>query len=417
MNHRAKPNLSRLGRDVLFFNLTDPGKYVLTALAMATLTGSLTLSIPVYHVFVGMVCLWLISFLASVPFRPKVSVEGDFPPRVIAGRAFTGEFRVTNESRRPALDLSLGVYPLPVGMRQVEPVASVPQLARGQTVRLSMKLQARRRGVYSIDGPRPFTTFPFNLRRNGPPPRRGRSVIALPEFHPLLHVDIPAQARHQPGGIALTSNIGESPEYIGNREYRPGDSTRRIDFRAWARLAQPAVKEYQEEYYCRIALVLDTFIDSPWWRPRRLIYPNLEAAVSLSAAVADALSRGEYIIDIFAAGPELYVFRAGRHTTHFENVLEILAGVGPCRRNPFEIVTPALADELSNISSVICVLLDWDAPREQLVRRAAEAGCAPKVLIVRDGPTSLPIAGAELWGYSVTQLTPADVRRGALEVL
>jgi hypothetical protein len=74
---------------------------------------------------------------------------------------------------------------------------------------------------------------------------------------------------------------------------------------------------------------------------------RLEAAISLSASVADALSRGEYLIDLFAAGPELYVFRAGRHTAHFENILEIVACVEACRRNPFETIAPALADELT----------------------------------------------------------------------
>ena len=73
-------------------------------------------------------------------------------------------------------------------------------------------------------------------------------------------MDLDVGKRYQPGGIALTSHIGESPEYIGNRDYRPGDSLRRIDPRAWARLATPIVREYSEEYYCRIALVLDTYV-------------------------------------------------------------------------------------------------------------------------------------------------------------
>ena len=34
-------------------------------------------------------------------------------------------------------------------------------------------------------------------------------------------------------------------------------------------------------------------------------YPDLEAAVSLTAAIADAMNRGEALIDIFAAGPQL----------------------------------------------------------------------------------------------------------------
>ena len=176
------------------------------------------------------------------------------------------------------------------------------------------------------------------------------------------------------------------------------------------------MREFQEEYYCRVALVLDTFV------PRRLFvprggYPELEAAVSLSSSVADALSRGEYIIDIFAAGPELYVFRAGRHTAHLESVLEILAGVDECKRDPFEVVAPALADELGSISTVVCVFLDWDPSREALLRTALEAGCSAKTFIVRDKPTSHPYAPAEDWAGPITQLSLADIRNGGIERL
>ncbi len=73
--------------------------------------------------------------------------------------------------------------------------------------------------------------------------------------------------------------------------------------------------------------------------------------MSLAASVTGALSHGEYIIDIFAAGPELYVFRAGRHTAHFDNVLQILACVDACRNNPFDTISPAVSEELGNISA------------------------------------------------------------------
>jgi uncharacterized protein (DUF58 family) len=270
-----------------------------------------------------------------------------------------------------------------------------------------------RRGLHTLPRPRAYSTFPFNLFRVGRSRAAEPTLLVLPRFHRILGLDVPVGARYQPGGIALTSNVGESPEYIGNREYVPGDSTRRIDHRSWARLAKPVVREFQEEYYCRVALVLDTFVP-PRRRAGREGFADLEAAISLSASVADALSRGEYLIDLFAAGPELYVFRAGRHTAHFENILEIVACVEACRENPFDTIAPALADELSNISTVVFVLLDWDASRRLLARTAAEMGCSVKILIVRDGETTEPV---DLDEGSVTQLSIAQIRDGGIEML
>ena len=182
------------------------------------------------------------------------------------------------------------------------------------------------------------------------------------------------------------------------------------------------MREYQEEYYCRIALILDTFIPkrggriSDWLRGSVPAegYPELEAAISLSASIADSLAATEHLIDIFAAGPELYVFRAGRQIAHFENVLEILASVDACHTNPFHTIAPAVADELHSITTTICIFLDWDTSREAMVREIIESGCQLKLIIVRDGETTLPLP-ADL--SDVTHLTPQLIHAGGVDYL
>ena len=410
------PNLRRLVRYGLRFKLTDPGKLLLIGTLIAIMAGSLTLAVPIYHVFTVLVCLLVLALAAGLVFRPRVSVAGGFGPKAVAGQPIAGRFELTNRSRVAAYDLSLGYFELPASLKPIDPERMIRRVGPGREANLELRLQPLRRGLYELNGLRCFTTFPFNLFRTGPRVRRDESLLVMPSFEPIDRVDVPVSARYQPGGIAMTSRIGESPEYIGNRDFRPGDSLRRIDSRAWGRLASPVVKEYQEEYYCRIALVLDTLI------PRRRRrgpsgFAELEAAVSLTAAIADAMSRGEYLIDIFAAGPNLYVFRSGRHIAHFENVLEILACVEECRANPFALVGPALAGELGSISAVIFILLDWDRSRQALVRTAAETGCSTKVLIVRDAEPSLPCQSAEDWAGPIRHLTPRQVSGGQVRQL
>src|SRR5690606_10590280 len=100
-----------------------------------------------------------------------------------------------------------------------------------------------------------------------------------------------------------------------------------------------------------------------------------------------------------------------------DNVLEILAGVGHTVDNPFERLAPALVDELHNISTVVCVLLDWDRTREQLVRAAAEAGCSLKIVIVREGATTVPLDSALSWTNHVRQVSPGSVSSGRVDTL
>ena len=50
-----------------------------------------------------------------------------------------------------------------------------------------------------------------------------------------------------------------------------------------------------------------------------------------------------------------------------------------------------------------------------LVRMASSVGCQTKVLIVRDGPTTLPISHRE--DASVDVYTPAQIKDGGFSVL
>jgi uncharacterized protein (DUF58 family) len=395
------------------FRFTAGGKWVVAGLMLSGTIGSASVEIPIYQIFCALWVLLCVDRITGFLLRPKLEARGSFPAQATAGQIVTGRYELVNRGPRTAYDLGLRIFQLPPSFTAADPETTLGHLRPGESLSTTLRLRPHRRGLHTLPRPRAYSTFPFNLWRDGRSRAETPTLLVLPHFHPMAGLDLPFGTRYQPGGIALTSNVGESPEYIGNREYVPGDSARRIDHRSWARLARPVVREYQEEYYCRVALVLDTFVP-PRRKPGREGFPDLEAAISLSASVADALSRGEYLIDLFAAGPELYVFRAGRHTAHFENILEIVACVEACRENPFGIVAPALADELSNISTVIGVFLDWDASRRQLARTALEMGCSVKLLIVRDGDTTEPI---DLDEGSVKQLSTAQIREGGLDVL
>jgi uncharacterized protein (DUF58 family) len=165
------------------------------------------------------------------------------------------------------------------------------------------------------------------------------------------------------------------------------------------------VKEFQEEYFCRIALLLDTFLPVPAGR-KKLDRRAFEAAVSLSAAVADRLAREEYVIDLFAAGPEIYHFQAGRSLAYLENVMDILSCIEPCHDPPFEKIEPVMLDYLENITTTVVVLLDWDERRERMIRVIKDRGSAVKVLLVRDTPPSHELA------EEITLLSSEEVTRG-----
>lgn len=325
--------------------------------------------------------------------RPKLSAEVLHPERVVAGFDAVCRVIVTNVGAVPAHDITVQWPGLPSPLRIAQPAAIVPFLEPGERTEFEVHIACPRRGVYGLPPVRPATAFPFRIAQSPRGKARCGTLSVVPAFHPLDNVDLPVSPRYQPGGIALSSNVGESPEYLGNREYRAGDSLRHIDFRAWARLSVPAVREYQEEYYCRLLIVLDTQLDRRWGR---LDEAPLDAVLSLGAALADCFSRGEFIIDIVLAGSALYRLRTGRHTAQLDHVLDFLASVEPAFEDPFEEATALLADQLPRMSAMVLVLNRLSESRNRLVRLAEENGCRTKILRLEKGKgreTAVPVTG------------------------
>ena len=83
-------------------------------------------------------------------------------------------------------------------------------------------------------------------------------------------------------------------------------------------------------------------------------------------------------------GTEAYCFTSGRGLTQSDRMLEILASAEVCRNRPFSDLFPMVLDRAGLLSSCICILLSWDADRQDLVRRLKEAGLPLLVLVVQE---------------------------------
>ena len=134
--------------------------------------------------------------------------------------------------------------------------------------------------------------------------------------------------RYQTGGVALASSVGDAQEFTSLRDYRPGDSLRRIHWKSWAKSGKPVIKEYQDEFFVRHALILDTFATADQ-------AVRLEAAVSVAASFACSVQTQESLLDLIFVEDKSYSFTFGRGVARLEKLLEILASVAPCQKRPF----------------------------------------------------------------------------------
>jgi len=389
--------------------LTARGRYVLWATLILGGLGADTNRSQSFLLFsIGAAALLVAAAYSLLP-PPRARLECEMPMRAAARTPLRIRGRVTPVSGRRMHDLRLS-FPRPhrwSSSIRCEPAESFLDLDGEHPAEISASFEATRRGRYLLPGPTLRRADPLRLVTGRAPRVPDQLLLAYPRFFTYDAFSLPIGRRYQPGGIPLSSNLGESIEFVGTREYRQGDPIRNIHWRSWARRGEPVVKEYVEEYFCRIAIILDTF-SRP--RPRPEDERAFEASISVVASIADFFSRSEYIVDILAAGPDLYEVSAGRSLAYLENILDVLSCLEPCADPPFEGVGPALFDKLAQITTVVAVLQDWDEAREGFLQRVKALGTSVRTVIVHEGPTSRPWASAEALGEA-SLMTPEEVER------
>ena len=386
--------------------LTRRGRPLLWATAAFALVGGDTRRTQVFRLFAVAAALLLVARAFTLLRRPRVRIELPLPARVTAGAPVKLRAQVTSTRGRP--DLRLQAARVGGGGLVFAPDEVFLRPDEEGTASAELTMLPVRRGRYELRGASVALTDPLGLTASAGIRAPGQTLFVYPRFWSMDRFEIPLGRRYQPGGIPLSSSTGDAIEFVGTRDYRGGDPLRHIHWRSWARRGQPVVKEYQEEYFCRIAILLDTFLPR---RPSPEDLAGFEAGVSVVASVADFFSRSEYVVDLLAAGPDLYEVSAGRSLAYLENILDVLACLEPCHDPPFSTIGPPLFEKLSQITTVVAVLQDWDASREAFLRHVHSMGTAVRVVIVRQGNTTLPWEAVASELGQIDRMTPSDVDR------
>ncbi|GAA1465262.1 DUF58 domain-containing protein [Microbacterium thalassium] len=231
------------------------------------------------------------------------SVERALHPDVVAvGREAEVTVRV---GARSALPTATGLWhdALPVGLAgSAEGV--FPALASGlrgaeRTVDLSYRVRGTSRGIHAI-GPLSVRVLdPFGLvRRNTVLGDRTRVVVA-PEVVELPSLRI---ASGESGGMRHMTNerLGQGSDNLTPRTYVPGDSMRRIHWRASAHHDSLMVRQEEQESTPEATVMLDR--SATRWDPLATAAPGadpgFEVAVSACVSAMARLVRDGFAVDV-----------------------------------------------------------------------------------------------------------------------
>jgi uncharacterized protein (DUF58 family) len=370
-----------------------------------------------YQSFALLLALLILAFACSFFFRAKFSATRSLPRFGTAGLPLHYGVRVKNLGTKAQTGLTLleeladprpafpewiafqmaesrRVRPFRVAQRRrknpfrlatVKQAEAPPLPPNGET-EMRVEVLPLRRGILHFTGVTLARPDPLGLFRSFSRTVLPQTVLILPKRYPLPSVALPGALRYQEGGVALAANVGRSEEFVALREYRHGDPLRHIHWRSWAKTGKPIVKEFEDEFFVRHALVLDTFDDEP-------NSEVLEEAVSVAASFACTILTQESLLDLLFVGNQSYCFTAGRGLAHADQMLEILASVKNCADEKFEALEHLVINHVSAVSGCICVFQKWDDARQKFVEKMRSLGVPLLVLVVVPPGKAKPDAG------------------------
>jgi uncharacterized protein (DUF58 family) len=396
---------------------TLPGLCVAGGTVAAGVVGLDVENTVAYQTFALLVALLIFAFVASHFFRAKFSASRVLPRFGTVGQPLSYRVWIKNLTARTQTGLTLledfadprppfaewlafqlaeskRLRPFRVtGRRRNHPFrrvnltdTEVPPLPPNGEAEARVEIRPLRRGVLHFTGVTLARPDPLGLFRAFSKISAPQTVLILPKRYLLPPIALPGAMKYQQGGVALAANIGRSEEFVALREYRRGDPLRHIHWRSWAKTGSPIVKEFEDEFFVRHALVLDTFTDEPHSE-------TLEEAVSVAASFACTVLTQESLLDLLFVGPESYCFTAGRGLAHADQMLEILASVRACGDKPFGTLEHLVLNHVAAVSGCICVLQRWDEARKKLVEKLRALDVPVLVLVIAQPGGTKPDAG------------------------
>ena len=379
---------------------TTAGMLLVGLLILAGVFGVNTRANLAYQLALLAIAFLAVAMIASVRFRPAISVRRRLPRHASDGDPVHYVIEVENHSnkilrglliqenvRTPGADAApertLG-YSNWVADRRIRAGAEprpvpVPDVPAGGRVEVPVEWRPVRRGWVRLAGCTLLRPEPLGLVNARRRIALADSLLVIPKRYPVDWSAWTGELRDKPGGLSQAASTSGVEEFASLREYRPGDPLRHIDWKGWARLGVPIVKEYFETCFVRQALILDT------WLPDGARAARFEAAVSVAAsfvAAGPAALRGA--LDLIFVGTSVHRVPAGTGTGALDGVLEALACVEAQPHENFPMLMDCLEARAGELSACVCVLLEWDAARRELVAELRRMDVPLLVLVVDD---------------------------------
>lgn len=397
------------------WHFTLTGHIIMTFMIAAAVFGVDTRQTTTYQLFVFLLVVLIFSMLGSVFNRLKVSLTRQLPRYGTVGEPLRYSVTLTNLTNQTYDRLALieplaETLPNPAQLHQFYGLQHKPWYQRSINFNQWRNYLVHQRGgaIAEIDLPKLGRT-PLHISHNFIPARRGiihfapsyvakpdlfglfrrlitvgesQSCIILPKRYAIKPLNLAGRRQYQSGGVSLANSVGNSSEFMSLRDYQQGDPLHSIHWKSFAKHGKLIVKDYQDEYFVRRALVLDTFVGTA-------NRDQFEAAVSVAASLATTEQGHEALLDLLFIGLQSYCFTVGRGVDQLTHLQEILASVQASSETSFALLQQTVLARIGLCSSLMCVFMHWDEARQDFIQQIMAHGLPVAVFLLHDGTLTL----------------------------
>ncbi len=211
------------------------------------------------------------------------------------------------------------------------------------------------------------------------------TIIVHPYYTQLNEEDFmtPAQLSGEKEQFS-SPRPGNTLDFYACRDYRYGDSPKKIHWKATARHGKLTVKDFQQEQRGSAAIFLDTGLGTLPGYQARMIHSLrksilgktdgdtvFEAALSLCASIVYTLRIKGYQLEVcLPADNELKYLYAESGMENGENgILDALAELKPMNKDPFENQNQTFPDKAEHSDLVFLILRHWNIHTQNFCRQ------------------------------------------------
>ena len=389
---------------------TDRGRLMQTGMVICGVVGLDTDLTYVYQLFALMACILLFARFSLRLQVPEVRISRQLPRYATANEPFEYFITVFNEGRRVERDLSVTDNPKVVSpdyeqfQKRREPGeetrnawdrwigfhrfvwlqrlntgitiknGNVPDIEIKGAASAVMQATPLRRGAVNLESTTILHPDPLSLNYGLVEFDNREQLIVLPERYPVSrNFEFTSGRNFQPGGVNSTWSIGESDEFVSLRDYRDGDPIRKIHWASTAKRDKPVVKEFQDEFFVRQGLIIDTFEQDP------MVF---EEVISVAASLITAFRNADGLMDLLFMSNRPEILTAGRGYAQSSQQLEALALMKQTTSNPDELVQ-MLAERARLLSGCLMVFAGMDSRKLNLINAVEDRGVQTAIFVVR----------------------------------